>query len=100
METLRDHGEMISLNPLVVSYDAHKDDPSAYVITDHLKMLGRTTVSKYSAKFVPTDDGLLVHVNAPGGMKSRNSWKIREHPDDPESIQVTEEAHVEVRLLH
>lgn len=97
MEILRDHGEMISLNPLVVAYEAHKDVPSTYVITDHLEMLGRTSVTKYSAKFEPADHGVVVHVNAPGGMRSRNTWKIREHPDDPESIEVTEEAHVEVR---
>lgn len=84
METLRNHFEMIDLNPLVIERKRQdKAPPFAgpeeyhaqwYQITDNIKGLpGKTT---YHGCFHDLADGLQTHVYAPAGLDIRGRWQL------------------------
>lgn len=99
---LHNMGGMITLNPLVQSYETLPDDPSTFVITDRLKVLFWTTTTKYTARGTTTDDGIIFVVKAGGGMTSTNRWKCskRDTEDGSESVEVIEDAIIEVYISH
>jgi hypothetical protein len=84
METLRNHFEMIDLNPLVIERKrTDKPPPFAgpeeyhatwYQITDNIKGLPGTTT--YHGCFHDLADGLQTHVYAPAGLDIRGKWQL------------------------
>lgn len=84
METLRNHFEMIDLNPLVIERKRQDKAPpfagpeefhaTWYQITDNIKGLPGTTT--YYGCFHDLADGLQTHVYAPAGLDIRGKWQL------------------------
>jgi hypothetical protein len=84
METLRNHFEMIDLNPLVIERKRQDKAPNFagpeefhatwYQITDNIKGLPGTTT--YYGCFNDLADGLQTHVYAPAGLDIRGKWQL------------------------
>jgi hypothetical protein len=86
MATLRDHFEMIDLNPLVIERHKSKPPPNAdkeeyhatwYQITDKIQyMPGAKSSVSYFGCFHDLADGLQTHVYAPAGLEIRGRWTL------------------------
>ncbi|TID20648.1 hypothetical protein E2P81_ATG05281 [Venturia nashicola] len=84
LETLRNHFEMIDLNPLVIERKRQDKAPpfagpeeyhaTWYRITDNIKGLPGTTT--YHGCFHDLADGLQTHVYAPAGLDIRGKWQL------------------------
>ncbi|KAF2399504.1 hypothetical protein EJ06DRAFT_458698, partial [Trichodelitschia bisporula] len=85
MSTLRNHIEMIDLNPLVIKRELCKPPSFAgpeeyhvkwYSITDTVPyVIGKSKVS-YHGCFHDLVDGLQTHVYAPAGLDIRGKWRL------------------------
>jgi hypothetical protein len=86
MATLRNHFEMIDLNPLVIERHKSKPPPHAdkeeyhatwYQITDKIQyMPGAKSSVSYFGCFHDLADGLQTHVYAPAGLEIRGRWTL------------------------
>ncbi|KAE9970907.1 hypothetical protein EG328_005974 [Venturia inaequalis] len=84
LDTLRNHFEMIDLNPLVIERKRQDKAPpfagpeeyhaTWYQITDNIKGLPGTTT--YHGCFHDLADGLQTHVYAPAGLDIRGKWQL------------------------
>lgn len=98
LAVLQDPSTMITLNPLVIHHETKSDDPSTYYITDNIKVFSWDTTTKYTARVEPIEDGITFHVSAGVGMSSVNVWKSRPRDEEPGTVEVLEEANIEVRF--
>ena len=98
LAALQDAPTMITLNPLVVHHETKPDDPSTYHITDNIQVLSWTMKTVYTDRAEPLDDGIAFHVKAGGGMSSVNFWRSRPREEEPGTVEVLEEANIEVRF--
>ncbi|KAI5123574.1 hypothetical protein M0805_003392 [Coniferiporia weirii] len=95
LAAIQDVPTMITLNPLVSTYEVKPDDPSTYIITDTLKLLHFfTRRTKYTINTELEDNGITFLVKAEGGMTSTNYWKVCRR-EDATTVEVVEESHIE-----
>ncbi|KAF7980894.1 hypothetical protein HWV62_36075 [Athelia sp. TMB] len=87
LAALHNHGLLISLNPLVISFgpiSGPKDSPPAtrhYEIEDRVYLMpGKLWPSevKYTAEFTDEEDGVRVVTHAPMGFEGRTKWSVEE----------------------
>ena len=96
LEVLQHAPSMITLNPLVAKYEQKPDNEDTFIITDNLKFMSWNTTTTYEAKTARHDEGIAFYVKAPGGMTSHSSWTAKKLEHDADSVEVIEEANVEV----
>ncbi|KDQ63688.1 hypothetical protein JAAARDRAFT_53877 [Jaapia argillacea MUCL 33604] len=76
---------IVRLNPLVIDCSPDPNDPTLFVVTDNLKVLGVfPTTIKYTVKFSFVEDGFDSVVNAGGGTLLTNKWRATAVQDGTE----------------
>lgn len=87
LAALHNHGLLIQLNPLVISFSpisGPEDAPPAtrhYEIEDRVYLMpGKLWPSevKYTAEFIDEEDGVRVATHAPMGFEGRTKWSVEE----------------------
>lgn len=90
--------DLITLNPLVTSFEQLSSDPNddprscCYKIVDTLQVWGMTFLQTYTAKLIPLDDGVSVLTNAGLGVSTTGRWVVEK--SETKGVTVSETSKV------